>query len=96
MSFEPSDAVFLLDQLPDLVFLLDCQGTIRYANHRSQELLGDEDKLIGKPFCDLVDEQDLARFPQPLSDWSDWRSHHELPWEIPPITCVLSIWKEMG
>ena len=81
MSFDQSDAIFLLDQLPDLVLLLNYQGTIYYANQRTQELLGDED-LIGKPFCDLVDEQDLARLPQQPRDWSDWRSTHGLPWEI--------------
>ena len=82
MTIERSDALFLLDRLPDLVLLLDDGGFIRYANRRSMEVLGNEDLPIGKAFRDLVDERDLARLPQQPKDWVNWHSPQGFPWEI--------------
>lgn len=82
MIVNQSDAVFLLDRLPDLILLLDERGNITYANHRSLELLGNEDELIGKSFRNLVDEGDLARCPEQIEDWIDWRGCNNFPWEI--------------
>ena len=76
------DAVFLLDRLPDLILLLNERGKIIYANHRSLELLGNEELLIGKSFHNLVDERDLARCPEQIEDWIDWQGCNNFPWEI--------------
>ena len=81
MVFNQSDALFILDCLPDLVLLLDNNGSICYVNQRAVEVLGDRDALIGKQFQDLVEEKDLKRLPQ-LSAWVNWNSNLEFPWEI--------------
>lgn len=81
MNFPQSDVYFLLDELPDLILLLDLQGKILYVNRSSQQVL-EERFLIGRQFHDLIDRQDLARCPQHLEDWIDWRSERQEPWEI--------------
>ena len=81
MIFNESDAVFLLDELPNLILLLDEEGNVTYGNRRSKELLGDEDVLIGKSFRNLIDKQDLARCPEQIEDWIDWRDGNDFPWE---------------
>ena len=81
MVLNQSDALFILDRLPDLVLLLDDEGIIYYVNQRAIEVLGDRD-LIGKQFRDLVDEQDLNRLPQQLQEWVEWRSENRFPWEL--------------
>ena len=82
MVLNQSDALFILDRLPDLVLLLDDKGAINYANRRSKEVLGNEDTLIGKQFRDLVDEKDLERLPRQLEDLVEWRSEQGFPWEM--------------
>ena len=71
----------LLDELPDLVLLTDYEGSIRYANQRSHELLQKAD-LIGISFSELVDERDLAWFPKCPQNWIDWQNNHDDAWEI--------------
>ena len=82
MVLNQSDALFILDRLPDLVLLLDDEGAINYANRRSRQVLGNEDTLIGKQFRDLVDEKDLERLPRQLEDLVEWRSEQGFPWEM--------------
>ena len=82
MNFNQSNALFILDRLPDLVLLLQDEGTITYANRRSIEVLGNENTLIGKQFRDLVDEKDLERLPNQLKDLVEWRSTKGFPWEL--------------
>ena len=77
-----SDALFVLDRLPDLVLLLDDEGAINYANRRAIEVLSDRDTLIGKQFRDLVDEEDLERLPDKLKDLVEWYSEKGFPWEL--------------
>ena len=81
MNLNQSDALLILDRLPDLVLLLE-KGAITYANQRSREVLGNEDTLIGKQFRDLVDEEDLERLPDRLEDLVEWRSEKGFPWEL--------------
>ena len=80
MILNQSDALFILDRLPDLVLLLDNNGSICYVNQRAIEVFGDRSTLIGKQFRDLVEDRDLERLPE-LSAWVEKGSNSD-PWEI--------------
>ena len=49
----------LVEQVPDLVFIIDALGALRYANHQSLALLGRSlDDVIGMNVLDLVEPDD--------------------------------------
>ncbi len=53
-----------LDHLPELVFSLDERKCINYLNHQVAGLVGlPAQELIGKPFSQLVHEDDIAKLP---------------------------------
>ena len=55
---------FILDSSPELLYLLDSEGRIRFINRRVKELLGfQQQQLVGQHYEALVDEscRDLAR-----------------------------------
>lgn len=53
---------FLVDSSPDLIFTLDEQRKVVFANERVNRLLGTSpDELLGKPFQSLVFEDDIER-----------------------------------
>ncbi|MET0324188.1 MAG: PAS domain S-box protein, partial [Ilumatobacteraceae bacterium] len=54
-------AVTIIDHIADMVVVLDRRGTIRYANARSEEILGVlRTDWIGRPVFELVHPDDLA------------------------------------
>lgn len=59
----------LVDHLPDLVFIIDSLGALRYANRPSLALLGRElDEVIGINVLDLVDPDDHGLAVESLGD----------------------------
>jgi signal transduction histidine kinase len=60
---EPAAAGALVEALPEGVGILDAIDlTVRYANPALSRLLGrTSDELIGRPLCDFIDPEDVAR-----------------------------------
>ena len=58
---------FILDSSPELLYLLDGEGRIRFINRRVEALLGIPPKeLIGQHYAALVDESFHGPSPPPL------------------------------
>jgi diguanylate cyclase (GGDEF)-like protein/PAS domain S-box-containing protein len=53
---------FLIDNSPDIIYMLDAEGRFTYVNGCVTELLGfDRDALIGRPYTMIVHDDDIER-----------------------------------
>ncbi len=69
----------LVDNVPDIIFMLDEDGTITYINQRVTTLLGyPADDLIGQPCSILIDSHDWERLQTLISNKDKSISHIEL------------------
>ena len=68
---EKSEALhrYIVNNSPDIVFMLDDKGRFCFINSKIESLLGyNSEELNGKHFRHLLDEQDIARSTHPLRD----------------------------
>ena len=70
------------DDLPNLVFILEADGTVAFCNRRSGLLLGiAAEQVVGRDFESLVNPLDRKLLPANLDEVVDWSQREEHPLE---------------